>query len=74
MIDMMNNNGTEISCECRKCKLGTVFDPYSGLVQQHLIMRAFMDVYVDQYGAAPKNDQGKNNEGGEEDVRHDEGG
>jgi hypothetical protein len=37
-------------------------------------MRAFMDVYVDQYGAAPENDQGKNNEGGEEDVRHDEGG
>jgi hypothetical protein len=73
MIKMVNNNGIEIRCLCRKCNLATVFDPYSGLVQQHLMMRDFMDGYVDQDGVAPENVEGQNNEGGE-DVGHDEGG
>jgi hypothetical protein len=45
-------------------------------VQQHLLMRGFMDDYVDPYGAAaPENvDRQKNEGAGEEDVGHDEGG
>jgi hypothetical protein len=76
MIKMMNNNGTKIRCQCRKCNLGTVFDPYSGFVQQHVLMRGFMDDYIDQNGVAvPENVDGQNNEGaGEEDAGHDERG
>jgi hypothetical protein len=75
-IEMMNNNGTEIRCLCRKCNLGTVFDPYSGLVQQHLLMCGFMDDYADQDGAAAlENVDGQINEGAdEEDAGHDDGG
>jgi hypothetical protein len=60
----------------RKCNLGTSFDPYFSLVQQNLLMRGYIDDYVDPYGAAaPKNVHGQNNEGaGEEDAGHDEGG
>ena len=41
--DMFQNNCTEIRCPCKKCKLGTLHNPFSGRLQEHLLMRGFMD-------------------------------
>ena len=41
--DMYRNNRTEISCPCRKCKLMSLFIPSSGIVQEHLLVRGFME-------------------------------
>jgi hypothetical protein len=44
--NMMKNNDTEIRRLCRRCKLGKVFDSFSDKVQQHLLMRGFIDGYT----------------------------
>ena len=44
--DMYRNNRTEISCPCRKCKLVSLFIPSSGIVQEHLLVRGFMEAHT----------------------------
>ena len=44
--DMLQNNRTEIKCLCRKCRLKTLHDPFSRKLQEHLLMRGFMDGYT----------------------------
>ena len=44
--DMHRNNRNDISYPCRKCKLGSLFDPCLGIVQEHLLMRGFMQGYT----------------------------
>ncbi|KAK1661996.1 hypothetical protein QYE76_050155 [Lolium multiflorum] len=42
IIDMYENNRTEVLCPCRRCKRGKWFDPYSGKLQGHLLTNGFM--------------------------------
>ena len=44
--DMHRNNRNDISCPCRKCKLGCLFNPSLGIVQEHLLRRGFMQGYT----------------------------
>ena len=44
--DMHRNNRNDISCPCRKCKLGSLFNPSLGIVQEHLLRRGFMQWYT----------------------------
>jgi hypothetical protein len=41
--DMVQNNCKEILCPCRMCKLGTLLDPFSGELLEHLLWKGFMD-------------------------------
>ena len=60
---MVKNNDTGIKCPCRTCKLGTVLDPFSGTLQEHLLRKGFMDDFTyedddeDVRGGAAGNDQ-----------------
>ena len=44
--DMIQNNRTEIRCPCRRCKLGSLIDPDSGELENHLLVRGFMVGYT----------------------------
>ena len=41
--DMHRNNRREINYPCRKCRLNSLLNPYSGQLKEHLLMRGFMD-------------------------------
>ena len=43
---MVKNNDTGIKCPCRTCKLGTLLDPFSGTLQEHLLRKGFMETGV----------------------------
>jgi hypothetical protein len=43
--DMIQNNYKEILCPCQMCKLGTLLDPFSGKLWEHLLWKGFMDGY-----------------------------
>src|SRR5664279_5711221 len=78
MNDMYQNNRIEIRCPCRKCKLGTLHNPFSGTVRDHLLMHGFMDGHTQWisdeddeqvHGATAGNEEGHqdNNDEGRED-------
>ena len=47
IIDMYENNRTEVLCPCRRCKGGVWLDPYKdGRLKAHLLMTGFMDGYT----------------------------
>ena len=85
--DMVRNDRMDIRCPCRRCKLGCVTEPGSGVLQNHLMRNGFMDGYTrwisdeageeDVNGGAPGNEEGQqdnNDEGEREDEdppRHD---
>ena len=75
--DMIRNKMTEISCPCRKCRLTTLMNPYSGLLQSHLLARGFMDGYTQWISEDVEEGQWENNgvggREGEESSGHDEG-
>ena len=48
--DMHQNNRTEIRCSCRRCKLGSMFKPSSGNVEQHLLRYSFMEGHTQWMG------------------------
>jgi hypothetical protein len=65
--DMFQNNRTEIRCPCRKCKLGTLLNFFSSILQEHLLMHGFMDGHTQWisdeddegvHGAATGNEEG----------------
>ena len=73
--DMYRNNRTEIRCPCRKWKLGTLLNPFSGTLQEHLLMRDFMDGHThwmsdeddeEVHGAAAGNEEGQQDNNDEE--------
>jgi hypothetical protein len=70
--DMIQNNRKEIRCPCRKCKLRTLFNPFSGKVLEHLLMSGFMDGHTQWMGEDGNEDEvhkdNKNNEGQEDDI------
>ena len=43
--EMLQKNETEIRCQCRRFKLKSLMDPDSVQVQDHLLLRGFMDGY-----------------------------
>ena len=43
--EMLRKNETEIRCPCRRCKLRSLMDLDSVQVQDHLLLRGFMDGY-----------------------------
>jgi hypothetical protein len=46
MDDMLQNNRTEIRFLYRRCKLGTLLNPFSGKLQEHRLMRGSMDSHT----------------------------
>ena len=55
--NMHQNNCTYISCPCRRCRLGCMFEPSSGKLQEHLLMRGFMDGHT-QWMSDDEDDHG----------------
>ena len=43
--EIIQKNGTEIRCPCRRCKLKSLRDPDSDTIMGHLLVRGFMDGY-----------------------------
>jgi hypothetical protein len=41
--EMHRNNGMYIRCPCRRCKLGSMFTPFSSTVKEHLLRSSFME-------------------------------
>jgi hypothetical protein len=85
--DMYRNNRMDIRCPCRRCKLGSLFDPYSGKVKEHLLRYSFMEGHTqwmsddegdDDHGHEVENDEDHgeqdHNEDGVEDAAHDDDG
>jgi hypothetical protein len=71
--DMIQNNLKEIRCPCRKCKLRTLFNPFSDKVLEHLLMSGFMDGHTQWMGEDGNEDEvlednNNNNEGQEDDI------
>jgi hypothetical protein len=48
--DMIQNNLKEIRCLCRKCKLRTLFNPFSDKVLEHLLISGFIDGHTQWIG------------------------
>ena len=71
--DMIRNNMIDVMCPCRKCKGKKLIRPDSGDLENHLIMRGFMDGYTrwisdedNAYLNRPaRNEEGPQNNNGE---------
>ncbi|KAK1694415.1 hypothetical protein QYE76_011112 [Lolium multiflorum] len=80
IIDMYENNRTEVLCPCRRCKRGKWFDPYSGKLQGHLLTNGFMhghtqwmsDDGAEVNGATAAGGNNGRQEGGHHDIDDDE--
>ncbi|KAK1662793.1 hypothetical protein QYE76_050952 [Lolium multiflorum] len=80
IIDMYENNRTEVLCPCRRCKRGKWFDPYSGKLQGHLLTNGFMhghtqwmsDDGAEVNGATASGGNNGRQEGGHHDIDDDE--
>ena len=80
IIDMYENNRTEVLCPCRRCKRGKWFDPYSGKLQGHLLTNGFMhghtqwmsDDGAEVNGATTAGGNNGRQEGGHHDIDDDE--
>jgi hypothetical protein len=79
--DMIQNNQTEIKCPCKRCKLKCYVDPYSGVLQSHLLSRGFMDGYTrwisdedadNMHGAATGNNEEGHGGDHKDSPRHDD--
>ena len=80
--DMYRKKRKDIMCPCRRCKLGSLFDPFSGIVNQHLLRYSFMEGHTqwmsddgdDDIDGDGDDDGGDDdNEGDGEDAPHDNG-
>ena len=65
---MFQNNRTQIRCPCRKCKEKNLLNPFDGKLQEHLLMRGFMDSHT--HWMIDEDDAGAPSAGNEEGGKH----
>ena len=73
LAEMYRDKRRLIPCPCRKCKLGSVLDPFSGKLQEHLLVNGFMKGYDTQWMTDPDDHEEQGQQQDNDDDEHEDG-